>query len=70
MWVVVAAVVSGVGVLTGMPWWQGLAAGAAALSGSAILLRRVVRRIGGVTGDVLGALIESSFVLMVVVVAA
>ena len=70
VWVVVAAVVSGVGVLTGMPWWQGLAAGAAALSGSAILLRRVVRRIGGVTGDVLGALIESSFVLMVVVVAA
>jgi adenosylcobinamide-GDP ribazoletransferase len=70
VWVVVAAVVSGVGVLTGMPWWQGLVAGAVALGGSVLLLRRVVKRLGGVTGDVLGALIESSFVLMVVVVAA
>lgn len=69
-WVAVAAVVSGVGVVTGMPWWQGVVAAVVALGGSAILLRRVVQRIGGVTGDVLGALIESCFVLMLVVVAA
>ena len=54
----------------GLPWWRPLVGVLVAVVGGALLLGRVVRRIGGVTGDVLGALIESSLVLLVVVVAA
>ncbi|MFZ1912205.1 MAG: adenosylcobinamide-GDP ribazoletransferase [Propionicimonas sp.] len=69
-WALVAAVLTGVGVWAGLPWWRPLVGVLVAVVGGALLLGRVVRRIGGVTGDVLGALIESSLVLLVVVVAA
>jgi adenosylcobinamide-GDP ribazoletransferase len=41
-----------------LPWWQGPSAVLAAYVVSGVLLVRCVRRLGGVTGDVLGAGVE------------
>jgi adenosylcobinamide-GDP ribazoletransferase len=46
---------------SGPAWWTGpVAMGCAALGGVAVI-RRATRRLGGITGDVLGAVIEVSF---------
>jgi adenosylcobinamide-GDP ribazoletransferase len=42
----------------GLPWWAGAGAVLAAGGASALLTRRAVGRLGGITGDVLGAGVE------------
>jgi adenosylcobinamide-GDP ribazoletransferase len=52
----------------GRPWQGGLAV-VLALCGGELACRHVVRRLGGVTGDVLGALVEMTAVLCYLVLA-
>ncbi len=53
-----AAVAAGAMALSSRPWWQGPAAVAAAAVVVTALIARCRRRLGGITGDVLGAGIE------------
>jgi adenosylcobinamide-GDP ribazoletransferase len=50
-------------------WWVGPLAVAAAYLAAALLLRRCVRRLGGVTGDVIGGCVEAATTAAVIVVA-
>ncbi|WP_239647083.1 adenosylcobinamide-GDP ribazoletransferase [Nocardiopsis salina] len=61
----------GLGWFLGLPWGLGSAvAVVAGLSVGATLLRHCVRRLGGITGDVLGALAESAGTAALVVLSA
>jgi adenosylcobinamide-GDP ribazoletransferase len=44
----------------GMPWWRGPLAVAAGYLVAGLLLWRCTRRLGGITGDVLGACVEAA----------
>jgi adenosylcobinamide-GDP ribazoletransferase len=66
LWAFAAAGTAGLGWLAGGPWWQGVVAAAAALLACLGLLRRCVRRFGGSSGDVLGALVETALTVLVV----
>ena len=54
---VLSAVAAGV---SGLGWWAGPVVVLAGLLAAALLLARCTSRIGGVTGDVLGAVVETS----------
>jgi adenosylcobinamide-GDP ribazoletransferase len=71
---VIAAIGVAVTTLTGAaalatPWWAGAAAVAAAYAVAAQLLWRCVRRLGGITGDVLGACVEVAVAAALVILA-
>lgn len=67
LWVVLAAALCGAVVLSGQAWWLSLVGVALALGAVWWLLARCVRRLGGITGDVLGALVELSASVLLVV---
>ena len=67
---VAAAVVLLAAHLVGRPWLQGLVAAALALVVVAVLVGHVVRRLGGVSGDVMGAAVEVALTALLVGVAA
>ena len=69
----VAATLLGCGLLAalaGLPWWHGVLAPAVGLLPVAALLLRARRRLGGVTGDVLGAAVELCVTAVLVTLAA
>ena len=53
----------------GGAWWASPVALAAGLAGSGALLARCVQRLGGVTGDVMGACVETALAAALVVLA-
>lgn len=64
--VLVAALLGAVVPLLGLPWFGGVAVALLALAGTGLFMRRCVRVFGGVTGDVLGAAVETTLVLSLV----
>lgn len=64
VWLALTGVVTTACVAVGLPWWRGPLCVAPALLATAWLVRRAVRRLGGVAGDVYGAAIEVSLALM------
>ena len=69
LWGGMTLLLAGASALAGQPWWQGLLAAGAAMAGVQLLLARCVRRLGGISGDVLGALVEAAATLLVVATA-
>ncbi|MET3803806.1 adenosylcobinamide-GDP ribazoletransferase [Nakamurella sp. UYEF19] len=67
---VAAAIGAAVTVLSGRPWWQGIVAVALAAVVVAGLVLRCRKRFGGITGDVLGAVIEVAAAALLVALAA
>jgi adenosylcobinamide-GDP ribazoletransferase len=67
-------VVAGIGALllawAGLPWWRAPLAGLAAVVVTAAVVVRCTRRLGGITGDVLGACVELSFTAALLTLAA
>jgi adenosylcobinamide-GDP ribazoletransferase len=66
-WVAVLLIMSGAAWLFGYRTANGALATAIAALLVAVLVYRCVRRLGGVTGDVMGAAIEVAFTAMIVV---
>lgn len=69
LWGAMALLLAVTSALAGQPWWQGVLAAGAALAGVGLLLARCVRRLGGISGDVLGALVETAVTVLAVVTA-
>ena len=69
LWGATALLLAAAGLAAGQSWWQGVLAAAAAVAGCQVLLARCVRRLGGISGDVLGALVETAATILVIVVA-
>lgn len=69
LWLCLAGLLAVAGHAAGQPWWQGVLAAALAVAVAGLLLRRCVRRLGGISGDVLGALVETALTTLAVVTA-
>lgn len=68
-WIVLTLAAVGTGLLAGQDWWLPVAGVLLALAAAWWLLARAVARLGGITGDVLGALVEVSASVLLVVAA-
>lgn len=66
----IAVLIVAVVLLAGRPWWNGLLAVAVALAVAYGMLAVAVRRFGGVTGDVLGAIVELALTALLIGVSA
>jgi adenosylcobinamide-GDP ribazoletransferase len=66
VWAVWTAALVAAGVLAGQAWWWPLASVTVTLLVVLWLVRLAIRRLGGITGDVLGALVELSAVVLLV----
>ena len=66
VWVVVAVVLAAAGHWAGFEWWRGVVAAALALVVVGVVVRRAIRRFGGVTGDVFGAAVELALTALLV----
>lgn len=66
MWLACAVVLSLAGAWAGLPWWRGAVAAALALAVAGVVVAWALRRLGGVTGDVFGAAVELSLVVLLV----
>jgi adenosylcobinamide-GDP ribazoletransferase len=64
VWLAATAVLVGASAMLGQ-WWLGLIAGAIALGAVLILIALAVNRLGGITGDILGAAVEIAFLIMI-----
>ncbi|MFT3970657.1 MAG: adenosylcobinamide-GDP ribazoletransferase [Micropruina sp.] len=69
VWLVLAGLLVSASWLMSVPWWQGLVAAALGAALAAYLVHRACRRLGGITGDVLGASIELAATGVLVVLA-
>lgn len=67
-WVAVLVIMAGAAALIGHNPASGALAAAAAALAVGVLVYRSVRRLGGITGDVMGAAIEIAFTVMIIVV--
>lgn len=68
--VAAAAAMSGAGLLLDRPWWQGVLAMVTAIVVLGALLQRCRARLGGITGDVLGAGVEICAAVLLVALSA
>lgn len=57
-WIVLTALMCGGFLLVDEPWWRGLICAGAALAVIALVIKRAINRLAGVTGDIFGACIE------------
>jgi adenosylcobinamide-GDP ribazoletransferase len=64
-WLVVLSIMTGAAQLSGHSPFNGSLAVVAAALAVGVLVYRSVRRLGGITGDVMGAAIEIAFTVMI-----
>ena len=64
VWLAATAVLVGTSAMLGQ-WWPGLLAGTISLGAVLILIALAVKRLAGITGDVLGAAVEIAFSIMI-----
>jgi adenosylcobinamide-GDP ribazoletransferase len=67
--VTVGGIAAGLSWVLNGHWWFGPVAVMAGYLAATVLLRRCVRRLGGVTGDVMGACVEAATTAALVVMA-
>lgn len=65
-WLVVGIVLTIAGLADGRPWWAGVTITSAGFAAAQLMLAKCRQRLGGVTGDVLGCLVEVAATTMLV----
>jgi adenosylcobinamide-GDP ribazoletransferase len=69
IWLVSSAALAAAAAWAGSNWWLGVVAAAAAAAAVLALVRTAVRKLGGTTGDVLGAGVELATTALLVMLA-